>query len=330
MKCPKCEYNQPYKDGIICKSCGYQFILNPKTDEIADYKMMKTVERASGNGQYYFTTNQVYGAYLSKIRGAGWDIYLFLGLVIGGVAFVIGSFIHLFFGLFLMGLISYGLFRAKKSDFFVHRTKQKDFLPLVDKWLKVHKNDKLLTKPRLENHKPPKNYKDTFDYGVEGLIITSEDLYVDMLVWNDYHKEFKVLVVSVNGYPSYLAELAGEVLQRTPELPVFLMHDATTEIASHPEEEAGRKYPIQGHPIIDLGLNADDIHNAPAFKQYRHLKNNSLIPFDILHYNRLRKASVRSIMHQLPLTATILVAGGGFLGRGGGGGGGDFDGGDFG
>jgi len=60
MKCPECNHNQKYAYGMICGSCGYQFALDPKkTPKLTDMAFRKIIDRVPGEGEYYFTYNQL-------------------------------------------------------------------------------------------------------------------------------------------------------------------------------------------------------------------------------------------------------------------------------
>jgi len=61
MKCPECMNNQRYKEGMVCKSCRYRFAFDPyDCTGITDMAFKNAIDRVSGNGQYYFTYNQIF------------------------------------------------------------------------------------------------------------------------------------------------------------------------------------------------------------------------------------------------------------------------------
>jgi|GEM_PF-522037 len=89
MKCPECNHNQKYAYGMICGSCGYQFALDPKKmPKLTDVAFGKMLDRVSGDGEYYFTYNQLVAQIYRKFTRAGQtlEMCIIATLVFAGIA----------------------------------------------------------------------------------------------------------------------------------------------------------------------------------------------------------------------------------------------------
>ncbi len=91
MKCPKCEIDQKHRDGMVCTSCGYLFVLDPKVDPyISDMAFKTLLDKLSGPDQRYFTYHQLYAAIYLKIlrRNRTSSVVSTVVLTILGIIFV--------------------------------------------------------------------------------------------------------------------------------------------------------------------------------------------------------------------------------------------------
>ena len=156
-------------------------------------------------------------------------------------------------------------------------------------------------KPSL--HRPPPEFQegDLYDYGVERIIIVERRILVDLLVKNGFHVDQKALVFSMDGYPTYIAEKAKKLLAESPDLPVYLLHDAT--------EKGMRMYKKirlpDHHPVIDLGVFPEQIKNLSVLKPLR-LKNQEYqVPLDALPYAALSGLSAAAIAANVPFDEVL-------------------------
>ena len=111
-------------------------------------------------------------------------------------------------------------------------------------------------------------------------------ILVDLWVRNGWHAEHRALVVAEDCYPEYIAEHTRRLLRETPDLPVFLLHDATSNgVKMKMRLEASDRLPIQGHPVLDLGLFPRDVSRLEGmkwtgsrFSEYPRLPVDLLVP----------------------------------------------------
>jgi len=273
MKCPNCGTNHPKNEGPACR-CGYRFVFNPQNDQgMTDGKFNALVKAAGRDGTYYFTKNQLYAAYCRRVvRGGRFGRILML-LVMGVIlAFWLLQLIQVIhFGddanvgagvLLIVLLITY-LTRRNRAKALISRGQ---FEAMIERWLSAGQPlEKLLTKPRL--HEPPPDWpeSDIYDYGVEKILIVEHDLMVDELVLNAFHSQEKTLVISQNGYPEYLGPRLHEILEKSPDIPVYYLHDA----APGESPPAGLRKASElagGREVVDLGLSEADVKKIPGLK----------------------------------------------------------------
>ncbi|MDJ0840081.1 MAG: hypothetical protein QNK37_26450 [Acidobacteriota bacterium] len=285
MKCPKCEHNQKFVEGMTCTRCRYRFVLSPKEPpKISDARMVSYIRKASGVGTRYFTMNQLYMIHCRRMVGSAhlWvKVYAFLFLAgIAVTVFVPGFLIFSIVVFFLPFLIN--LYRISvKHDF-------GQFWIAVREYERAYPIPKLIHEPGLENEPPPADHPDVYDYGVEAVLIVERRILVDLLVRNGWHLENKTLVISEDGYPSYLQDHARKLLEENRKLPVYLMHDATEYGEDMAARLAGsRKLPIDGHPITDMGLFTEDVKRIKKLNRPLSRSHQGRVPIDMMAYPML-------------------------------------------
>ncbi len=281
MKCPECEVNHRYKLGMKC-SCGYQFVFNPKSDQLTDGKFIALINRVSQQGTRYFTQPQLYAAY---VRDKGTKTVLWGCAAIIPILVLIGMSWNesvpflCCVGIFVVGVLLGNLFSGNpkspaRFDEFVERWKSS---PMGDTF------EKMLEESSLTETPPEWNEADLHDYGVERLLIVEHDLLVDLLVKNNVHTTERALIMSLDGYPHYLQDRARQVVAERPDLPIYLLHDyRKNESNAFANRVTNASWiDLRDRHLIDLGLNEADIANMKAFK-YRTFKNANHIPVDWL------------------------------------------------
>lgn len=282
MKCPNCQHNQTYRSGgMQCSKCRYKYTFNPKSGKTAgltDGKFLGFIKKASQNGTYFFTLNQLYATYVRSKKNS-----IIARLVITVIVFVIVGFIlgwtrNAFFVAIPAALLAFfatlPLSRAKSFE---------TFESWVFAWRKDGKKiTGLITEPTL--HLPPNDWPedDLFDYGVERILVVQHDLLVDLFVLNHLHAEQRMLVVSENGYPQYLRPRVQKLLADSPKLPVFLFHDADHRGTGLAARVGNLPWlPIQERPVIDLGFFPQDLKKLKKLKNFSSSQRQSL-PADSL------------------------------------------------
>ena len=295
MKCPQCSRNHRLgKYGMKC-GCNYHFCFNPKaqgTLGLTDGKFLGWVRAASQNDTTYFTRNQLYAVYCRRLRKSP-----VTSLVIGGVLLILAAGIYFtispqrpgsdqaaqagiafFFGVAGIIIIGFGQYIARQA------IPRQDFDFVLGRWLgHGRKLDRLLEQPSLHEPPPEWNELDIYDYGVERLLIVEHDLLVDLFVKNGVHAEQRMLVISESGYPDYLMEVARRLLDEQPDLPVFLLHDATAHGTAMQERLlSSGMLPVESHPLVYLGMRPLDFRKLKRTKQFDRANSNRHLPVDAL------------------------------------------------
>jgi hypothetical protein len=193
---------------------------------------------------------------------------------------------------------------------------RKAFDAALEKW--IHNKgplEKLILEPGLRTPPPEFAEPDIFDYGVERVLIVQRDILVDLFVRNGFHAEQRALVVSSSGYPGYLVPKLKEILAQSPELPVFLLHDAVRDQAPF---DAGSLGVAETHPVVDLGLFPDDVARVPALRQFRsRLRRGEAVPVDLMSYLPLSLMLAQALTNAVPL-GQVVASGDAGSGDGGG------------
>ena len=175
-------------------------------------------------------------------------------------------------------IIGFGQYIARQA------IPRQDFDFVLGRWLgQGRKLDRLLEQPSLHEPPPEWNELDIYDYGVERLLIVEHDLLVDLFVKNGVHAEQRMLVISESGYPDYLMEVARRLLDEQPDLPVFLLHDATAHGTAMQERLlSSGMLPVESHPLVDLGMRPLDFRKLKRTKQFDRANSNRHLPVDAL------------------------------------------------
>ncbi len=307
MKCPKCEFNQKAKAGLTCQNCGYKHVFNPKIDRLSDVGVSGLVNKLATQAPYY-TATQVFSAYYQSNTPTNrvvLGVFVAIGL---GITFWLawGNWAIILIALFFAGALLYGQLRPLKLLTY-HEFQRK-----LGSWLeRGNTAEGLLQVPSLVDAPAPADEPDIYDYGVEGIVIVQEDIYVDLLVRNEFHVENKVLVLSQTGYPHYLVEKTNQLLAERSDLPVFFLHDATHEGIAMPERvrNAGVFQLTHAHPQLDLGIFSESFAKLPPLKRFEKVVDfQAFAPLTLLTYGQLTKGLQSAITEQKPLDDVLLSA----------------------
>ncbi len=288
MKCPECTVNQKFKDGMICQICDYHFLLNPKEQpRMGDNHFLSLVAAASAQDSLYFTFEQLYGHY-SQFNEAARKKALLVPLAILAVVCLISwpliPFVTAPLALASLALSVFLLTRKTAGSQHVLRE-------VLSRWETARGPlAKLIREPRLGKPPDKEPEADLYDYGVEKVLIVQRPLLVDLLVLNGWHAQEKALVMSEDGYPSFLASQAQRLLAQDPKLPIFLLHDPTPQgVGMLTRLTYGNLFPIEDHPVTDLGLSLDNLSKVPFLKLHDEHKGHG-VALDLLPYGMLAAA----------------------------------------
>lgn len=328
MKCPKCGKNRRYRDGMRC-SCLYHFVLDPKRDRFTDSGFLAVCRQASGNDTYFFTRNQLTAAFCRRERRG--LLRRVLTRAIFGLVVVGGSFF--FSELLPPGWWIWAVVCGLAIAVFLPVAAvmmppdQRRFEKCVRKWLAVGPEiPRLLTEPSLQEPPPEWEEPDIYDYGVESLLVVQHDLLVDLLVRNGFHASQRCLVIAESGYPAYLVSKAAELLAAQPELPVFLLHDATPQgVAMQARMQQASLLPLR--EAIDLGIYPADVARLARLKPMLKKRGDYQIAVDFIPYGMLasglkqamdRRTTLADVIHVPHAPDSGSVNDGGWFGHDGG------------
>lgn len=261
MRCPDCNHNQKYRDGMRCGKCGYQFILRKKTDGLSDQSLRQIIRRLSDNGQYAFTETQLLleiCRYWRRSATKG----MIGGLIVAAAFLAIFGWVS---GLWLISLIVFGLVVFLMLWKNQH---QKTHLPLpkarqlFQRYQQSHPIVELADgRAFLQQATAEEPYGE--DYAPERILIVERDEWVDLLVRNRFHLTHKTAVLSRSGYPQRVLEECRTFLRRYPNTPVQLLHDGSlagfnlkAQLSNDPN------WPLGGQALIDVGLSQDALQKA--------------------------------------------------------------------
>jgi hypothetical protein len=310
MKCPECGGNHKVKSGMKCGVCGYQFTFNPKvraTQGFTDGKFSACIQAASQNNTAWFTKNQLYAAYCrrtskSGLTGVIWGILIVLLGIFATAYFAapIGVIILVVGFAILFGTLV-GIIAARRA------TRWSNFQEILQRWERSGKTiERLIEKPSL--HEPPPDWSepDIYEYGVERILLVEHNILVDLFVKNGVHAEQRMLVLSGSGYPDYLLPIARRLLEEKPDLPVFLLHDATTQGGEMEERVLSNgMFPLDGHPITDLGMFPTDFQKLKRTNSFDPENEHRALPVDAMMLPLLTVGLATATTQQMAFGAVI-------------------------
>jgi hypothetical protein len=290
MRCPKCSNDHKRKLGGRCSKCGYNFALDKDRDEgLTDGRFLLAVKRASQAGTKFFTENQLHTALCRTLYPwkAGRDAVLsgLVALAIAGVLLWSDRAAEALFVAFVGPVFCLAQWFKKSA----YRPLTRRSVPALIKKMNDagHSLRRLLQEPTL--HQPPPKWSepDIYKYGVERLLIVQRPLLVDLMVKNGLHAELRALVVSEDGYPSYIHQHAVELAHRREDLPVFLLHDATPYgIRMRIRLQDSADWSFAANRLIDVGAFPADF-SALGLPAVRGGPDGYKLPIDTLSNHRL-------------------------------------------
>lgn len=269
MKCPQCLKTQKYKEGMVCKSCGYRFALSPKEPlAISDKAFQSVINKLSGPDGNYFTYdqlyNQIYRLARKKARQARIGCIVLLGVFCAAVLVFVSIpllsvidpgrvvFIGILAGLSLTGIIYY----ARSPIAVNHATVANK----IEAYQAFHPIEKLATGDYFRHRSSQEISAEFFAYAPERILIMERDDIAEMLILNRFYLENKTLVVSANKYPDEAFQACQEFLSYHPELPVLLLHDASSKgVRMKKTLLADKTWALSGKNVQDLGLLPENL-----------------------------------------------------------------------
>lgn len=278
MKCPSCTRDHKHSYGMKC-NCGYVFALDPKIDGISDRRFVSFINRASSNGTFRFTENQLYTEACRKQLDAPFSVLgLFAVMVVGFViaAIVFDPMLLVLLLVPTIGTLVWAYWRYLRE---LSRSK-------FEGWLKTYVSgqgpiENMITPGGLVEPPSDAVEPDIYDYGVERILFVERPLIVDLLIANNVHMTNRAVIVTTDGYPAYIEPIANRLLEESPELPVFLLHDATNEGMLWAADQTTRFMSLK-RELVDIGLKPESFKRIKKVRSLRLRKQNWQATIDTL------------------------------------------------
>lgn len=276
MKCLNCQTNSLYRarSGGKCPQCQKEFVFEPKRgDPFTDTAFEAALNRVSAKNTLFYHPRHLYFELARRrftvLNKTLTPLGATIGVLFGGIFF--GVFLSFFIGAFLKGVWLwllqgvYVLFvfrmirkaRAKVASPAI-RLEWKVFQKQLKRWKAVQEPSMPMLLPDLAPERPrlpaAKAEHDLLDYNVDRLILCDKAEMVDFLLANQFHLEQKCAILAFNGYPRDRFEEIKAMLQRNPNLMVYVIHNASTNGCRIAAELKRPEWFPQAR-IFDLGLH---------------------------------------------------------------------------
>lgn len=264
MKCPKCNANQKYKDGMTCGACGYRFALDPKkAPNLSDMAIKKLVDRLSGFGQYAFTYHQLYARIHRLLRKKGRSGRIGCAVVLGILLIILSFSVFSEWALPPLALIVPAALYIWFIVWLVRRPVKIPHSAIADtisRYRAAHPLEGMADGTGIQEGGGTDLDPELLQHAPERILIVERDDVAEMLIRNGFHLENKTLVISANRLPTRAFAAYRHFLTRHPDLPVAVIHDASkkghrlkTDLMADPE------WGLAGKKVQDLGLHPADV-----------------------------------------------------------------------
>lgn len=314
MKCPECQHEHPgHWEQMTCQVCDYQFCFDPhEHPPMTDDRWLGLLERASRNGAFRFTFEQLVTAYQyaeNRQRQDGFLSQIWLSPFLGlGAGYLLKELFEAPFypTSFVCALLLVAWGSISKSP--SRETEAQTVRDWLEKWKDSRGNPALLlTEPALSS--PPPEWSESLIYndGIEKLLVVNRDLLVDLLVSNGVHTSNRMLIISESGYPFKQLDHVQRYLDQSTEFPIYLLHDADRQLDSESHIESIRekltalKLSVQAHPIIDLGIHSHQLPTLTPLNKLGMQEADDCIPLDALPIHALTEALPSCLADQISL-----------------------------
>jgi hypothetical protein len=262
MKCIDCGKDSSKKDrdvsGGRCNACYHPFVTEPMEDGLTDMEI-KTAENAvSSNGTFFFSKEQLkyqlQRKFNKKIKLLNIASIVLLVIIITLSVFsIISGGVFFKLAIFTALALLLPLFIKTKYKAAINK-----LAALVDKWVAVNPNEKLLTAEKYQASLTNADGSNLDDVSFERVLICDRNETVDFFLSNLFHFHYSCPVLGGSGYPEGIYEDMLRRLKQNPNLKIFLLHDYSPagyafvrRIKTDPKWFGGK----QRYTIIDLGLN---------------------------------------------------------------------------
>lgn len=304
MKCPNCNKNHKYSEGMTC-SCGYHFVFNPKQDHFSDGKFAAAIHQAGRNGTYVFTKNQLHTSFLRR-RGEKIGclvVVLSIAVIAAVVGLATGAPQLGIPALFVAVISLLMLLNARKNPVAARHK----FDAQLSRWLSRHPIPNLIQQPEMQQPPPNWTEPDIYHYGVDKILVVQHDLLVDLFIKNNFHGEQACLVVSVNHYPQYIWQRAEHILKGETLTSVFMLHDATNQGLIASERFKGSHASLLAkNRVLDVGLFPGDANKIKFLNVLNLKKDDMNVPVDVIPYAHLQGLLAQSMQEGVPFHSILI------------------------
>lgn len=264
MKCSRCGHDSKYRErpGRICPQCKKAFAFEPReSDPVTDMLFKNAIAAVAAQGQVRFGVEHLYYEVCRRKRrkvlpwGWGFDIFLiacslfFLLIWFGDTKKLWAFFVVLITG--VAGVVGLG---ARSGAQYAALSPER-FRGLYDRWSHIHGLPEGVIQRREQPAPPVQTEPDLGDYSFDRVVVCDRARTVDLLLANNFHFENNCAILSIDGYPPGPFATVRTMLQRNPNLHVFVLHDATPEgcrLARRLVRD--RDWFPAGIRVIDVGL----------------------------------------------------------------------------
>jgi hypothetical protein len=262
MKCPKCNTKNTPASNATCSQCKYVFVLNPREPPyISDRAVNRAVGAASENGRYRFTMNQLYAAVYriaAKQARSKRRVYLFV---------LLSALAYMAFCLLVgpsAGTLAVTAVLVVVLVWFIKRETNvpgEGIMSVISAYHNTYPIEGLVDGTYFKKKTSRDELKkELFDYAPERILIVQRDDVVDMLALNGFHLENKTAVLSASKYPKHLFDACQRFLEKHPNIPVEIVHDASKEgLQLKAKLVEDPSWNLAGKDVKDLGMFVDDV-----------------------------------------------------------------------
>ena len=265
-------------------------VFEPEQDGISDAEWSELMARASGDGRYQFSENQLYVAYArNKVQVTRYIARrgLFgLCMVVLGITLWVYSLnrdwgLTLVLGIALtltgVGLVGTGVVTRREP------AAREPVTRWLAKWTAARGTQNLINEAKLSNAGPA-----YLPAEVACVLIVEREPVVDLLLENGAHTALSALIVAESGYPIAHAAEARRLLEARADLKVIAVHDATPNGVGMPARlQSSSEFSLRGRQVVDAGLFPADVtwlaELAPAIPA----AHTNRVPLDSLSFEAL-------------------------------------------
>lgn len=296
--CPSCGYCSEPPQRPICGQCGYLFVLDVRKGTlISDKEWFDLTSQATRNGTRFISSDRLYAFFCEGWRNdhpPAKPLSVLL-LLAAAVLFWLDQQVLVLFAI-LGALTSWFVPRHKTPS-------QAWFQEICQRMTRAGRHSPMVIDTRSCLDLPTLHDSSQSHDSIKQILILQRQIQVDLFLLNGFHLDGQTLILSAGGYPQLHLDLAERFLNECPELPVFLIHDASLKGSRMMTFLQQSDFlPLGGHPIYDLGLSEEQAFDMKVFKNLGR-RNDEVRPFDMIDQDMLFLAISEAMTSQNPVAS---------------------------